>query len=411
LLDPGVRGDPTFNEASGSSTGRFERRERGDPTSGDLRDDATTASAPAATRAPAGTLRTSAALPRRRGLAGDIRYLGTVVLGLRTARRELAELAARQATRQHSRRHHLVTLGRAAVAGDRLERRAEHPLDQHPALVPARDHLAAVEDERSQHAGHVIAADSELTRVRRDREASTKQYVADLAALDAELAGLVKKLEPLHKQAIGARKRAVDLHDALRRIDDKIAATDACLAAIQRGQGGKRDRADVQTELATLKADRKAIQADEPAIAAELDSLDPRIAALEAARADAERTRAEAERAEQDDQRRVEELLVAIGAKRKVVDRAAADAEARRDKILFQLGERLYVDRPDDLTAELAPIDEIDAELGLADRRMMELREVLTSVDRWKLARGIAMMVLLVGGLGALAGWLVYRFA
>jgi prefoldin subunit 5 len=201
------------------------------------------------------------------------------------------------------------------------------------------------------------------------------------------------------------------LHDALRRFDDKITATDVSLAAIERGQGGKRDRADVQAELATLKADRTAVQADEPAIAAELDSLEPRIAALEAARTDAERTRAELERAEQDDQRRVEELLAAIGAKRKVVDRATADAEARRDKILFQLGERLYVDRPDDLTAELAPIDAIDVELGLADRRMMELREILTSVDRWKLARGIALVVLLVGGLGALAGWLVYQFA
>src|SRR5207344_609709 len=107
----------------------------------------------------------------------------------------------------------------------------------------------------------------------------------------------------------------------------------------------------------------------------------PRVAALEASRGEAERQRAELETDEHDDQRRVEELLAAIGAKRKVVDRAAADAEALRDKILFKLGERLYVDRPAGVTAELAPIDEIDLELGSADRRMMELREILASVD------------------------------
>jgi chromosome segregation ATPase len=275
---------------------------------------------------------------------------------------------------------------------------------EHAALGAARDQLASIEEERSQHAGHVVAADAELSRVGRDREARAKQYVTDLAALDAELTAVTRKLEPLDKEASAIRKRGIDLHEALRRIDEKIAATEASLDSVK---GGKLDRAQIQAEIATLRADRKAIQADEPVIAGQLDTVNPRIAALEAQRGEAQRRRAELEISERDDQRRVEELLAAIGAKRKVVDRAAGDAEALRDKLLFQLGERLHVDRPDDLIAELAPIDEIDLELGSADRRIMELREILASVDRWKLARGIALLAVLVAAVTAIAGWLI----
>jgi hypothetical protein len=37
----------------------------------------------------------------------------------------------------------------------------------------------------------------------------------------------------------------------------------------------------------------------------------------------------------------------------------------------------------------------------------MELREILQSVDRWKIARGVALWLLLLGALGALAFVLV----
>lgn len=380
---------------------------------------------PSVGRAPSGTLRAPAALPRHRGALGDLRYVFTVISGVRSANAELAEIAVKQATRQQSRRHHLVILGRTAVALPDLrpgQPRRKTPSSpglpisasitanagfDHPALGPAREELSKIEDQRSQHAGHVVAADAELVRVGKDREAKAKQYVADRNAVDAELASLTKKLEPLQKDVIRVKKRATDLHDSLRRLDAKIAAAEASRTT---ANGGKLDPAVVQAEIATLKADRKAIQADEPVIAGELDALNPRVAALEAARTEAERLRAELERAELEDQRRVEEMLTAIGAKRKVVDRAAADAEALRDKVLFALGERLYVDRPDELSAQLAPIDAIDVEHGGAERRMMELREITSSIMRWKLARGIALIVVLLAGLGALTYWLLDRY-
>jgi hypothetical protein len=390
-----LRDDATSHDRSASSTGRFER---GDPTPGEAqpeRGDATTLSPPPPSRgAAAGSLRAPAALPRVRGISGDLRYVGTVVLGLRAARRELAGIEARQATRQQSRRHHLVILGRTAAT----------TAFEHPALSAARALLATVEDERSQHAGDVAAADAELLRVRRDRDLGAARFVTELAALDASLVALARQREPLDKDARSIKKRAAALRDALAKIDDKIAATEASLTS---ARAGKLDRATIQAELATLRADRNAIQSDEPGLAGELDMLNPRIAAVEAARADAVRARAEQARAEHDDQHRAEELLAAIGARRKVVDRATAEADARRDKILFGLGEQLYVDRPATLAGQLAPIDEIDLELASADRRAMELREILSSVDRWKLARGVALLVATLGGLATLTTWLL----
>jgi DNA repair exonuclease SbcCD ATPase subunit len=292
---------------------------------------------------------------------------------------------------QQSRHRHLVTLGRTAITADGFD---------HPTLGDARERLGRVEEERSRHAGQVTAADGELARVTRDREAFAKQSAADLAETDAELVEIGKKLEPLDKEAAGVTRRAADLRDAMRRIDGKIAFTEARLSAADTEQA---DRGAIQAEIASLKADRKAVQKDEPVLASALDSLHPRIAKLEAARAEARKRRASVEQAELEDQRRTEELLAAIGAKRKVVDRAAADAETLRDKILFELGDRLSVDRPESMSPELAPIDAIDVELGTVDRRTMELREILSSVDRMKLARGIALWILLLAAIGVVA--------
>lgn len=124
-----------------------------------------------------GTLRPTAALRRQRGVLGDIRYVFTASLGIRRMRAELGELEARQDVRQASRRRHLVALGRTAVTLDSIS---------HPALGDARERLGQVEDERSLHAGAVAAADGELERVRRDREAKVKKYAADCAAIDSE---------------------------------------------------------------------------------------------------------------------------------------------------------------------------------------------------------------------------------
>jgi prefoldin subunit 5 len=393
--DKPIRGDATAIE---SSTSKFER---GDPTQlggPDAIPDATEIQSPGMRmrHVTGGTLRPSAALRRKRGLYGDVRYVFTALFGVRASRRELAELEHRQGLRQTSRRRHLVTLGRTAVITDSFD---------HPALGKSREQLGAIEDERSQHAGAVAASDAELERVRRDREAKAKQYVVDISATDAELAELQKKLEPLEKEATTARRRGQELRESLQRIEKKIAETEALLNSVK---GEKMDKAGIHADIATLKADKQAVLRDEPVIASQLDALNPRIAAIEAQRAELKKKRADLEKAETEDHRRTSELLEAIGAKRKVVERAAADAETARDNTLFALGERLYVDRPKTLAAQLAPIDTIDLELGEGDRRAMELKEILSNIDKAKFARGAAMIILALGIAGSFVAWLLY---
>lgn len=389
-----LRGDPTSID---HSTRPFER---GDPTTvGDGRGDETEIQGPSAGRASGGKLRTISALRRKRGLMGDVFYVSTALFGVRRSKTELVALEQRREARTAERRRHLVTLGRTAVISDSFD---------HPAVGKSREALGSVEEERSKHAGAVAASDTELDRVKRDRENKSKQYAISHSEVMAELTELGKKLEPLVKEAAAAKKKAAELRDSLARIDRKLAETEALLVSVK---GEKMDKAQINSDLATLKADRKSVQRDEPKIAAELDALNPRIAAVDAARADAEKRKKELEEGEALDQKRTAELLEAIGAKRKVVDRATAEAEAARDKVLFELGERLYVDRPKLLSAQLSPIDAIDLELGEDDRRIMELREILSNIDRWKLVRGIAVIVATLAVLGLMAGWLIYRLA
>ena len=384
-----LRGDPTSVDPS---TSRFER---GDPTN---LGDTNTAEANAMSRVhtKAGRLRTVAALRRQRGIFGDVRYVSTALFGVRHARQELEELEAKQQTRQLERRKHMVILGRTAVVSDGFD---------HPALGPAREQLSGVEDERARHRGQVVAADQELERVTRDRQSHAMQFSTDLASVNGELAELAKRLEPLLKEQVQVTKRGSELRDQLRKIDTKIQETTALLVSVR---GPKQDPAAIQAELATLKADRVAVQRDEPKIASELDALNPRIAAIEAKRIESQKRHVDLLKAEEDDKRRTEELLSAIGAKRKVMDRAAGDAEVVRDKILFELGERLYVDRPDDLGPQLAPVDAIDLELGTHDRRVMELREILSSIDKAKLVRGILVILVFLAVIAGIAAWLFY---
>jgi hypothetical protein len=59
-------------------------------------------------------------------------------------------------------------------------------------------------------------------------------------------------------------------------------------------------------------------------------------------------------------------------------------------------------------TAQLSPIDSIDVEAGTNERRMMELREILSTVDRRKLARGVAALLLMSAVMGGVA-WLATK--
>ena len=136
-----------------------------------------------------------------------------------------------------------------------------------------------------------LHADADLERViddvidaatiERNRKGELDKQAEALKAAEAELAAIAARLAPLIKEAEAVRKKGDELRATLARQDDLLRAQDAKAVAMR----GKADRAAVDAEIATLRADRVAIAKDEPALAAQLAELAPRIAALEAERA------------------------------------------------------------------------------------------------------------------------------
>jgi hypothetical protein len=59
------------------------------------------------------------------------------------------------------------------------------------------------------------------------------------------------------------------------------------------------------------------------------------------------------------------------------------------------------------LAAQISPIDQIDLELGESDRRLMEIREILSNIDKLKLVRGTALIVLILAAAGAFTTWVL----
>jgi chromosome segregation ATPase len=309
----------------------------------------------------------------------------TVVTGVRRARRELLEAEDQITTLKAERASRLAELGRAAVSDDRFDQ---------TAIRSSRDLLTDIEDRRSRHAGAAAAADAELDAIDRARQSQLNKLADEVAEAEADVQRLDAEIAPLERESAAARKRAAAVKETLSSIDTRIAAARASLVSVK---GPQKDRAAVEAELATLRADRASVSRDEPAIAAELDALLPRIANLESQRADAQARITAARAGDAEARMRAEEQVTAVQARRRVENRAAADARTASERALIELGERLYVERPDDLTIKLGAVDKQDVSIATSQRRAIELRELIGSVDRAALARGIALWVAIVG--------------
>lgn len=332
------------------------------------------------------------ALVRRPGLAGDLAYVVTSLLGRRSATQELRNLDGRQMLRQTSLDHHLTTLGRSAIAVDD---------DSHAAVRSAREAVQEIETERSMHVAAVRGAEVELERIRREREASIRAYRENLLTAEANLSAGTLQLSPLVAAAAAGNRRLVDLDEQARRIARKIAATEAKLVS----ESSKSDPVALRAEIAALKADRQAVQRDAPSLVAEIEVLSPQIAALRAELRATERQRRDLDAREAADHAKAAELLEAVGARRKVDERAATEAETARDKVLRELGYRLHAERSAVVDAQLVPIDQIRAEVAADDARRTQLQDILASFDRRKFARGVAMILVVVAAV-ATGVWL-----
>jgi len=59
------------------------------------------------------------------------------------------------------------------------------------------------------------------------------------------------------------------------------------------------------------------------------------------------------------------------------------------------------------MKANLEGIDELDVAYGTSDRRAMELREILSSIDTWKIVRGAVVILIALLAMVAAVVWFV----
>ncbi len=366
-------------------------------------DDATTVEPPPRTDTPSASahvvagLRDAPVLRRRPGVLGQFTYVFTVWAGVRRARRELATVDAELRAQKTARAERLAELGRAAVGDDRFDQ---------TSVRASRDNLADIEERRSRHAGASAASDAELEAIDRERDREERRLETEIEGAEQERTRLDGELAPLERTASATRKRGAELKATLAAIEVKVAAAKASLVSVK---GPKLDRAGVEAELATLHADRQAVSRDEPAIVAALDDLLPQIASRKAARADAEKVIADARVGQERARARAADEVAAVQARRKVEERAVADAQTDRDRALVDLGERLYTDRPRDLTRKVDAVEQRDVAIATAERRAIELRELIASVERGALVRSILLWLLVLGAIAAAVIFILTR--
>ncbi|MBK9033298.1 MAG: hypothetical protein IPL61_18835 [Myxococcales bacterium] len=368
--------------------------ERDDDTRVDPRGDAIVLAEAARAPVVAGaSLPVRATFRRRRGLSGDVAYVATVLFGSAASRRELRRLEGALAARQAERERALIALGADGVADPGLAS---------ARMVAARDALAELEEARAGRSGQAAAADADAAAIERNHKGELDKQHEAVRAIDAELVAIAGRLAPLEREAEGVRKQGDALRATLTRQDDALRAHEAKAVAMR----GKAERAGVEAEIATLRAERVAIARDEPALAAQLAALTPRIAGLEADRTDAQRRLADAKAAIIAAGERAADELGAVAATRRVIERGVADLEKQRDRALRDLGSELAIERPTSLASALAVLDAADLAIATDDRRAMELREMLATVDRKALARGVAAVLVVLGVVGA-ATWVM----
>ncbi len=346
--------------------------------------------------APGTHLRRPAALPRKRGLLGDVKYVFTAFFGVAGARRELAAVEKKISVERASRRDRLTHIAKHALADDSIELRA---------VAIAREKATRIEEIRSRHAGATAAADAKIERLERNRLDDSETIAAEISDLEAELKEIAERLAPLERTSNAAVKRAADLQVTLAALDEKIVNLEASAAG---GKGGRSQRVGArgspeaqQAALAAARAERAAVLDEEPEIAAELDDLNPRIANLNAAREDAEKKLAEARERDRDGTVRTDERVAAVRARKAVDERAVADADRALDEVLVALGEKLAMERPRQLGSRLRPVDEHDVSIATLERRALELGELVGGVNRAAIARGILVIAVFVGAVAA----------
>jgi chromosome segregation ATPase len=259
-----------------------------------------------------------------------------------------------------------------------------------------------IEDPRSRVEGAAAAAEAEIASLERDRSDEKKKHAQELEKIRRATADTEEKLEPLQRRLRAVWRRVARLQESMVRLDDRLTRAAARLDGLPAEK-----RAEAEATIATMRAERQGLDQEEPALAAEIDQLEPAIANLTASLADDRTRAARIEEQERAAVLRVAEKIAAIKARRVVDERAEEELAEAQEESLRALGERLAVERTDELVPRLRGIEEHEVAIGTLERRHLELTELLYGVDRWTVARGVLWHLAVAVAVAAALVWSV----
>jgi peptidoglycan hydrolase CwlO-like protein len=334
-----------------------------------------------------GSVRLPDSLPRKSGITGDIAYLFRVWAKNRSSKIEMARLATLIASEKETRNLKLLQVARQAIGDDRNDQ---------TLVGRARVSLLEIEERRSLHAGRVAAADEKMSALGRHRSTKHEHRIEEGEALRNEVETINASLEPLQTRAANARKRTTEHRKQLKNLDEKIRQEEASLVAV----AGPADKAAVHASIASLRAERDTVAADEPMLAAEVDDLDPKISSLISTRSGLADKIVALDQERELDEVRVKEKEEAVKASRTVESRAVDDQANKRQDALLELGEALH-NKPVEDAPRVSSIEKHDLEIGTLERRRLELKELMSSVEYLPMIRGgiwLVLAALAIGG-------------
>ncbi len=334
-------------------------------------------------------LRAPAALQRQSGLWGDMRYVGTVILGRRALGLELKETGLEIEAEKRSRDKELTEFARLAVSD---------PNVTDPVVDQAREKLVELEELRSRKAGAAAAAEQAIDSILRERDKVKDEREQDVSKMEAEIAAIEAKLAPLEKRRVEIGKRAREAVEQLERYDKRIAAETDALKEVSAP-----DAAAGEATLAGLRAEREVADRRQPVLASELAEVEPVIRNLKTEKGELTKHASKLRRAEDESVVRSSEKITAARAHKLVVDRAAADRTREQNELLRDLGEDLYRQPPAAVAHLASPIEDRAETLERLKNRATVAREKLESIEHRPLARGIILWLLVAGAVAALA--------
>lgn len=329
---------------------------------------------------------------RRRGPLGDIRYFLAAFFGLSRARRERDRLEQRLVATRARRDQAVVALALQAVSTASLD---------HPALDDARAALAIMEHDHDAQARARGETARAAVALRHELEEHSRARLAEITAQEQELAALAAREAPLERDVARLRRQQDELAAELERLDAGLARTEG-----RRERAAAGERAALEAELATARANRARVARDRPALEAEIAALLPRLAELEAARAEAQARLDAARAAFRARAEQIDASLRELAARTAELDRADDAARGARHARLAALGERLVLERPAILRRPLAELDDLDAAIATDQRRLLDVDDLIDGVDRRAMLRGGALVVLALAALLALLWYL-----